>query len=211
MIRYDYDYNKEMSNAEWKQYLGSRELQSVHWCIRYKHIVGNSSLMLKLQMVVMVIVLVIQILIHVSSQTIAAEQIYIVCISMIDIIAIVMIIKKMNGLYDITLQRQEWKREIILCFITWIIYLFSFVIYVSTNYSIDYIWTRVVNNMCLVLWLIIFCYLETMYVLKKIDEEWTRIQTPITNNQVDSVQLLKVSDILQVQEGFEAMMRHLTS
>ena len=57
MLRYDYEYNKEMSNIEWKDHLGLRTVEPTSRFIKYRSILGNSFLMFFLQLVILVIVL----------------------------------------------------------------------------------------------------------------------------------------------------------
>jgi len=85
---------------------------------------------------------------------------------------------------------------------------------IASASPIDYVWVRSGTILLFTTWICVFCYFETIWVLKRIDEDWVKRRQPTTqdfgaHDKTNIYLQFKLNDILRVQEGFEAMMRFL--
>ena len=143
ILRYKYEFHKEISNIEWKDHSGLRTVKPRSFFIRYRNMFVNEFLMFVLQFIIIVIISSVQIIMRlvpsIESQT--AEQIFILFFLWIDMTFIIWLFKNF-GLksYDRFYLHNEIKRKVIICIISLFIYTLSFIIWITTNNNIDYIW-----------------------------------------------------------------------
>eukprot|EP01084_Bolivina_argentea_P291784 501517_1 len=64
MIRYDYEYAKEMSNIKWKDCLGLKTIERTSFFIRYRRYLGNTNTMFMLHIIILFLVIGIQALVR---------------------------------------------------------------------------------------------------------------------------------------------------
>ena len=220
MLRYDYEYSKEMSNIEWKDHLGLRTVEPTSFFIRYRSILGNSFLMFFLQLVILVIILFVQIFIRLipilqnSASASTIESVIILIIALSEFIFIVWLMHQIREVDDNFYLKAESRRIFVSSLIgggSWIIGL----IIASASNNLDYVWVRSGTILLFTTWICVICYFETIWVLKRIDEDWVKLRQPTNNYPTGSPDnksiylSFKLGDVLQVQEGFEAMMRFL--
>eukprot|EP01083_Nonionella_stella_P297340 1009802_1 len=220
MLRYDYEYSKEMSNIEWKDHLGLRTVDPQSFFIRYRSILGNSFLMFFLQLVILIIIIFIQIFVRLvpllqeSASASTIEGIIILIISISEFIFIVWLMNQIREVNDNFYLKAESKRIFLASLIGGISWITGLIIS-SNATSISFIWVKCGTIILFTTWICVFCYFETIWVLKRIDYDWIKHTKHTHNKSHDNQNMknmylyLKLGDILQCQEGFEAMMRFL--
>eukprot|EP01084_Bolivina_argentea_P271764 462498_1 len=222
MLRHDYEYSKEMHSIEWKDHLGLRTVEPTSFLIRHRSILGNSFLMFFLQLVILVVIILIQILIRSvpslqeSPLASSIEAITILTISTSEFIFIVWLMRQTREVHDIFFLKAESKRIFFVSLIGGIAWIIGLIIahahYAGIATNIGFIWGKSAASILFATWLCVFCYFETIWLLKRIDFEWAHRNIKKYRKKTNDINMyayLKLGDILQCQEGFEAMVRFL--
>eukprot|EP01083_Nonionella_stella_P063327 164555_1 len=221
MLRYDYEYTTEMSNFSWREQLGLRTVQPSSFFLRYKSILGNSFLMFFMQLVVLVIIMFIQIVIRLYpnmedlASTSTIEGVVILIIAVGQFIGIVWLMHQIPSVNDNFYIKSEASRIFFITLIGGTLWIIGLI--VASSMHLPFILIKAGRVVLFTTWICIYCYVETIWVLKKIDSDWSahhprqqkRSQHDMLGGTGSIYASLRLGDILQEQQGFEAMMRFL--
>ena len=212
MLRYDYEYSNEMINAEWKEHLGLRTMKPTSFFIRHRLMMRNPFLMLFFQLVILTIIIFILGFIRLipilekSPNTSAYEGITISSIALAEFLFILWLMCQVKQVDDAFYIKDESYRLFIVFAITFcVVYVLHIL---KWNFVIEYIWFRTFISILFITCVGCFCYFETMWVLKRFDRDWKKWEQK-QNVKPDVYSQYTLSNILQVQKGFEAVMRFL--
>ena len=207
MLRNDYEYSRELSK-DWKEHLGllRAEVEPASFLIRYRSILGNASLMLLVQLVVVIIIMSIQISLHLapgqteSPNTSTVENVTTLGLAIVEFILITWHMRQIRVVDNFYLHDES--RLFVVSLVAGAIWICSLIIPKVIDF--DFIWVRLLSfvfAMCICA----FCYFETTCVIKLIDVD---IEAKLSTHS--SVAVLNLVDVLQTQEDFEAVMRFCT-
>ena len=209
MLRYDYEYLKEMSNLTWKDHLGLRTVEATSFFIRYRSILGHDFLMFFMQLVVLLIILFVQVFFRLtpfldkSPYATTAEHVFIVLIAFAEFIFSIWLMLQIKETDDNFFLKQESKRIFVLNSVAGILWIIGLCIS-ATN--LNYIWIKTAGTLLVTTWICVYCYYETLWVINQCKIAWAKHD--MRQATVDGSSL-RMRDVLQIQEGFEAMMRFL--
>ena len=202
-----------MSDFEWKDYLGLRTIEPTSFSSDIDQLWGRiESFLLGIIMVVLTVL--IQLLIRYlptlqeSPNASIGECVTILTIGLVEFIFISWVMYYVNQVYDDLHIKGETHRLFVLCAIALCMLFVLFML--KWNFVLQYIWITTLLSILFITWIGCFCYFETIGLLNSIDKYWVSLRRPLSSASEDIyLQEYKLSDILQVQSGFEAMMRFL--
>eukprot|EP01084_Bolivina_argentea_P196870 337464_1 len=212
MIRYNYEYNKEMSNIEWKDHLGLRTVDPTSIFIRHRSLFGNTQFIGIIQLVILVILVMIQIIIREITKSQMNEQIVVILFVVFEYLTIIYLMNQIKYIYDHIDAKQEIKFECIVSGIVLFCWIVGIILY--SVFIMDNIWLySVLGNGLYAIWLVVICYFEIIWIIKKIDAD-NLYQHIDENNKVNSNEKeadlsSTLSFLLKTQIGFEAFIRFL--
>ncbi len=102
--------------------------------------------------------------------------------------------------------RPEARRIFVACVVGGAAWMLGLAVSASSS-AVRFIWVRCGTVLIYTTWICVFCYLETLWVLKRIDEDKYDAMRQPTDSPLFAA--LSLGEILRVQEGFEALMRFL--
>eukprot|EP01084_Bolivina_argentea_P269965 458932_1 len=197
ILRYTYDYNKEMSNIEWKDHLGLRTVEPTSMFIRYRRFAASIRLIIFCHFFIIIIIMVIQI-----NVSIIIQQTIMIIIFVTQIIYMKWIGTVLTKINDHFFVIMEFKRTVVIHFIFIFIWIIGLILFAQIE---SIIIAPIGAPFLCTIYVCTLCYSETIRLLKDIDKDWTKLNQPINKNFVH----LKLKDILKNQDGFEATMRFL--
>lgn len=190
-------------NSEWKTWLGLRTIENEPLIIRYKAIFINQWT----QIIIVLIIFLIQIIVGQTTKSYVKEQIPVIIILEIELLAIIWLLKSINLMKTQYYFKEEVSRQCILSQIVLVFWCMCCIIYGVAD--IDFIWSRL-SIILMAIWLCMYCYFETIWILKQADTEWSYIY--FKEALPDSVKYenhVSMKQVLSIQDGFEALMRFL--